>query len=958
MQWILSSGLLAGLSTIALSSVSIAQIVPDATFGSEQSTVTSTTVRGLPSDLIRGGAIRGSNLFHSFSTFNVSEGRGAYFANPDAVQNIFARVTGERSQIFGRLGVLGDANLFLINPNGVIFEQNSSLDVNGSLVVTTADAVQFGDRGSFSATSPGSPASVLTVDPSAFVFSRAPSEPPSIAVLGSPFDSQLGGSLLGLRVPFGRNLVLLGGNVKIQNGSLQAFGGSIQIGAVRSGSISIASNAQLSFPENLSLGDVSFSNAIADVRFIDGGEIAITARNIRLREGSTLIAGSTLGIPDRQVGDITLRADDTISIIDSQIFNTTASQTNGGAVNLYAANQVVSRGGVIVTNTSGGGNAGSLLIDTDELTIVGSAIGSATFGEGNSGDTTVEARRITIQDGGFIAASAFDESQGKGGNLTVTASEQIELIGTRVSSGQRFVSGLSAETTGTGDAGTLRVNTGRLVIRDGASIRTETSRSGRGGDVIIHARDSIEVTGGAGRGFASSISSETDGSTGDAGNLTIQTTRLSVQDGAVISSGIRGDDNNPDDSQLINGAGGNLKITADQIDVSGTRSTGGESVSSIVTFSNTRNEKATGDLDITTRQLRIRDGGKISTGTQGFGNAGSLRVFASDTVEISGISASGVLGSELSSGVISSDSSITGQGGNLRVDTNRLIIREGGTIFTATVADGKAGDLSIFANDVVIQGGTPSLFAEVLGLRSISAQSLGRGQAGTLSINAANQLQLIDSAISTSAPQSAGGNIQINTAPGYASGVTILRNSDISTASQGNGGDITIGGLGFIAFGDSNVIARSQDANGGNITFNTAAVFLEGGFRPTPRGSETQGNARIDIDASGQQSGVITLRDNSFIRNSLIEQPQQAIDTQTLIANSCIVRDRVTGSFFIKGRGGLPIRPGDLPLSPYTTGMVQAPTSQTPSRGDPTLEPQAAYQLPDGKILLSRECSN
>ena len=122
-------------------------MVPDDTLGAERSQVRPDTIRGTDSDRIEGGARRGQNLFHSFQQFSVQEGRGAYFLNPDGVRNIFSRVTGGgRSDIFGRLGVispdnvtLGTANLFLINPNGIMFGRNSSLDVGGSFIGTTAN---------------------------------------------------------------------------------------------------------------------------------------------------------------------------------------------------------------------------------------------------------------------------------------------------------------------------------------------------------------------------------------------------------------------------------------------------------------------------------------------------------------------------------------------------------------------------------------------------------------------------------------------------------------------------------------------------------------------------------------------------------------------------------------------------------------------------------------------------
>ncbi|MEO1432209.1 MAG: filamentous hemagglutinin N-terminal domain-containing protein, partial [Cyanobacteria bacterium J06633_8] len=104
-----------------------AQLIPDNTLRTENSVVNS--INSLE-DRINGGAIRGSNLFHSFKEFNVDSGKTIYFNNPTAIQNILTRVTGNnQSQILGKLGVLGNANLFLINPNGIIFGKDASLDI-------------------------------------------------------------------------------------------------------------------------------------------------------------------------------------------------------------------------------------------------------------------------------------------------------------------------------------------------------------------------------------------------------------------------------------------------------------------------------------------------------------------------------------------------------------------------------------------------------------------------------------------------------------------------------------------------------------------------------------------------------------------------------------------------------------------------------------------------------------
>ena len=147
------------------------RLSPDGTLGDENSRVANDiNVRGALADLIEGGANRGGNLFHSFEEFNVRELQRVYFANPVGIENILSRVTGSNlSEIMGTLGVDGSANLFFINPNGIIFGSNARLDVAGSFLATTADGIKLGEDGYFSATdTQGS--QLLTVQPGALFF--------------------------------------------------------------------------------------------------------------------------------------------------------------------------------------------------------------------------------------------------------------------------------------------------------------------------------------------------------------------------------------------------------------------------------------------------------------------------------------------------------------------------------------------------------------------------------------------------------------------------------------------------------------------------------------------------------------------------------------------------------------------------------------------------------------------
>lgn len=125
-----------------------AQVSPDTSLGPEGSVIDSLGNQ----DLITGGAVRGGNLFHSFQEFNVAEGRSLFFANPVDITRIFSRVTGRNpSTINGTLGVLGNADLFLLNPNGILFGPNSQLAIAGSFLATTGDRFTFADGTRFSA---------------------------------------------------------------------------------------------------------------------------------------------------------------------------------------------------------------------------------------------------------------------------------------------------------------------------------------------------------------------------------------------------------------------------------------------------------------------------------------------------------------------------------------------------------------------------------------------------------------------------------------------------------------------------------------------------------------------------------------------------------------------------------------------------------------------------------------
>ncbi|MGI2906876.1 filamentous hemagglutinin N-terminal domain-containing protein [Tolypothrix sp. VBCCA 56010] len=377
--WLKIGIVLAATSGYLCSQRAIAQIVPDRTLGGESSIVTpNVDIKGVPSDRIDAGAIRGANLFHSFQEFNIREGRGAYFSNPTGVENIFSRVTGTNaSNIFGKLGVLGNANLFLLNPNGIIFGPNASLDINGSFSASTGNSFNFGDE-KFSATNPTNAPLLSVKVPLGVQFNQ--NQPSVIANSGN------------LSVGTGQNLNLIGGTV-VSTGQLSAPSGQVAVVAVPGGSVVNLSpsgqflNVETSSPV-ASVGSSSLSELLTSVdersrpglTVNSNGQVELTGSGLPVVDGdvvarnvtaqtATLTANNNLTLIESQLGttgDLNLLAGDTVRVRDS-VANPFVAQAGGKllvqgrqGVDIFALNNsssgLVSGGDMVLRslNTVGG----------------------------------------------------------------------------------------------------------------------------------------------------------------------------------------------------------------------------------------------------------------------------------------------------------------------------------------------------------------------------------------------------------------------------------------------------------------------------------------------------------------------------------------------------------------------------------------------------------------------------
>ncbi|NMG09695.1 filamentous hemagglutinin N-terminal domain-containing protein [Brasilonema sp. UFV-L1] len=608
-RWGALLGITLGGAYALSANCALAQITPDGTLPNNSNVQTEGNT-----STITGGTQAGANLFHSFKEFSVRAGDTAFFNNAVDIQNIISRVTGSSiSNINGLIKANGTANLFLINPNGIIFGQNARLDINGSFVATTANALAFGNQGFFSATNPNTP-ELLTINPSAFLFNQiraASIQNNSIADSGLNPSSAF--TARGLRVPDSKSLLLVGGDINIDGGGLFAFGGRVELGGLRSaGTVGLngdGNNLNLSFPDSVERSDVFLSNG-ARVQVIagNGGSIAVNARNLAMTSESHLLAGIGLGSNNSKAGNIEVNATGAINL------------DNGSSI----ANQV---------RPKANGQGGDVNISASTLQVESEAqVGTGTFGAGN------------------------------GGNLTVKA-DSVQAIGR--SADGRVASGLftQADRGSTGDAGDLRINTRELLVRDEAQISAGTSGAGKGGILTVKA-DSVQVIGRSDGQYGSSLVTQADrGTTGAAGDLTINTGELLIQNGQVSAATFGG------------GKGGNLTVIADKVLLIGT-STGGQFSTGLV--AGTQGTGKAGNLTITTQQLLISDGALITVSSLGEGVAGDL-----------GITANSV---RLDNGEITAQTR-SGNGGNLKLNVaNLLLLRRGSKISTTAGTDQKGGD--------------------------------------------------------------------------------------------------------------------------------------------------------------------------------------------------------------------------------------------------------------------------
>jgi len=922
------------LAGLLYSPVSIGEITLDGSMGS------SGSLNG-PNYQIGAelGALQGANLYHSFGLFNLSQGERASFSGPAAVTNIIGRVSGgEHSLIDGTVqSTIAGANLFLLNPAGVVFGPNASIDVSGAFYASTAQALHFEDGAILNAEQMASPV-LSTAPPSSFGFVANQNQ--ALIVQGSRIFAQPSG-VIGL----------IAGDIEID-------------GAMIGGDSATITLSGLSTP-----GQVLIDGTIHPLNGLSSGP---NIASITVRGESEISSSGYKG------GRLTIRGGQVI-VDQSDILSHSLSYGNGEGIEILGDQSIQFSHAAIQSASTHYGNAGSIHLNAPVILIDnGSGLLTSSYFVGHGGNVDIQAAELTLQNSSAITSHA--NHGGNAGNVTIQATDRIQMTGdpdnaldTRITVGS-YNSGnagnieietpnlslsgttLDTATHGVGLAGDINLITGDLFLSNSAQIFTASSGIMNAGNITIEASHHVDITGVVdSTEWTGLFAIATDN--GNAGGIDITAKSLSVTDAwvdATISGTGKGGDIllNIENATLLDngkmriinlgpGTGGRIIVNTDTLELKNDGQFNARSAAS---------GGYGGGIDIHTRTLFMEMGGSITN--EAFYNSlgsGDISVNASEQIHIIGEGESKSVnpGSDLvstgifsftgnidiaspdivmeKSGVISSRTHNDLNAGDLTVDSERLTLLSGAQI--SADAFGSSGTYGVGGNAVITA--TESIFidGETGGLRSrhsgITASTRSSGDAGEIFVISPQITIQNDGLINTSTGVFGEGSAGKTTLA--IDQLTISSGGGILSASvgYGNGGDISImarDGIeisdGFIsAFGESSGLPGEIEISSGNLLLNNSSVSTSSlGFR-------NAGDIRIT-------SNNLSLLNDSSIR-STSENSNVDAGTINLHMTTTLTADHSSISTEAANGSG-----GNIQLGANTIRLIDAPITATVAGGE------------------------
>lgn len=781
-----------------------AQIRTDASLGQPARALTGPGFV-IPENL---GRLARNNLFHSFETFNIGGGESATFTTATAgIANVISRVTGGgASSINGALrlhAAAGAPAFFFINPAGVTFGAGARIDVPGAFHVSTADYVKFADGNWYADIDRASAFS--SAPPEAFGFLGAASG--VIRVTGAAFASDT------------QAIDAVAGDIVLNNSRIRSASADIRIVAL----------GQPAATREIGLtGRVPQAAGIFSM--VNGSEIGTSA------------AGATGG------GDIYIAAGSATvnqSTIQSSV-DLEASAT-GGSVTIEAAGamQLVS-GGRVASDTGGSGKAGDIFVTADSL---------AVDAQGRSAVTGIstETRSTSTGSGGMVAVDVAGAMSvvnrgvvNTNSNGTAPAGDVLVTAGSLTIDGRGSSSttGIYSESSFMGNGGRVAVNVaGPLRILDGGTVASYALDAGSAQDISVSA-GSLTVDG-LNKELMTGILSETDAFTsGAGGNVIVEV----VETASVLNGGRIGTET------WGSGKGGNTLVTAGSLALD----SGGNDVAKGI-YSRT-GWTASGDAGALKVEaagaLNVTKGGSIFSESSGRGNAGGVAVTAGSlTVDGGRTWATTAIYSQ-------TQWSSTGNAGTVSVDVaGAMDVRGGGYVSSETRSTGMAGDTSVTAGSLTLDGQRFALWDT-----GLFSDASGTGNAGKLTVNVAGALNVLDGAQISSNTWNSGraGNVMVTAGTltlDRRGGYTTSIRSSAMRGSTGDAGTVTVKADGAINILNGGSISSDTGGSGkaGRVGIEAGSLradaqgFTGGGTGISSealRGTGHAGTVTVDVDGT------------------------------------------------------------------------------------------------------------
>jgi len=935
------------------------------------------------------GQQRGSNLFHSFGLFGLATGESATFSGPAAISNVIGRVTGgSPSSINGKIqSTITGANLYLINPSGIVFGPNATVNVSGSFHASTADYLKMSDGAKFQATNPDG-STLSAAPPAAFGFLTA-----------SPAKISVNGSTLG---PVPGTLGLVGGPVSIAGATLSAPAGTIHVAsAAGTGEVPVD-------PRNTAALMVT---SFGPVQITGGSKLDVSnpinlgsGGSVFIRSGALTINASTINADNYGTGaggSLVLHGDSQVVLSNSTSVHAVALGRGSGAgvaISTAPSGVITADASTVQTGSVGSGNAGPLSVATGQLSLTnGASLTSSAHGSGSGGPIAITADSVLLDGGAAMNQSTGISSTtmgaAGGGSITVIAGQLTLHNG----------AGVLAENFGAGAGGGVAVSVGgSLTVDSGASLGTLATGAGNAGDVSVSVAGpvTVDMSIGAAASILGGIGSSTAG-TGKAGDVTVAAGALTIADYGKVASTTFGAGNAGDVSVNVSGmlsiigpsqAQGDTGVAAESEDrtagnsgtvnvSAGTISidSGGRPVIGFVPpsfggFVDTDDDfggisvqaEGSGRAGVVTvasaGALTVVNGGVITAQTFGSNAGGAAHVTAQGPLTLSGLgsgivasatpTASGNAGSvtvtapqiTITAGAeIASTTAGTGAGGSVTVMTPGALVLDGEGIANTQIAasatgpnSGPGGPVTVMANSLTVAGGA-----------QIASTTAGPGKGGDIAVTVAGDVTLSGAGPQITARSTGSGDAGSVTVSAFrllpGNGAAISTEAGISTAS---GGNITLSVVDLLYLMGSEITTsvKGETGNGGNITIASPSVVLDRSQIIAQAVEGHGGNITITADefvaspdsivsATSQVgiSGTIEIIGPRVdLNGALVVLSSELRNAAAVLRNSCAAQgNRPQSSLVEAGRGGQPQDPDATLPALYIAGRDASPTLST-----------------------------